>query len=267
MKKKFISTFVLVLSFMFCIIFYTQKSHAVIIQHDLLTNGDGLLTYDSSTGLEWLDLTQTKGKSYDWVNENLIGTGDPLEGFKYASPTMVSTLFEDASVQIGILNATSGNFGPVATLLDLVGVTCSITTHPTIDRTTIENMSWGLSFYKQVIDNSIIGLPPTIIYLYVPSLLLTHYSMVNDPLGPGPSYNGLAYIQDPDFPNVDENFSDPFMGHWLVREYTPTNGQVPEPTTMLLLGFGLIGLIKAREKLNSFHPEIQISGWKHLDSD
>ena len=79
-------------------------------------------TYDPNTGLLWLDVTFTGGNSYNNVI-NLMGTGQPLYGYRYATAAEVSTLFTDAGI-------TSSRFGPpdgetpfFQTLISLLGAT------------------------------------------------------------------------------------------------------------------------------------------------
>jgi len=69
-----------------------------LIQADLLPGrGDQLLTFDSSTGLEWLNLTVTANRSYIDV---LSGFGGFIGafGFQYATPNQVGTLYKHAGV-------------------------------------------------------------------------------------------------------------------------------------------------------------------------
>lgn len=69
-----------------------------LIQKDLVPGrGDQLLTYDSITNLEWLNLTATANRSY---LEILAGFGGfiGIFGFQYATQSQVSTLFQHAGV-------------------------------------------------------------------------------------------------------------------------------------------------------------------------
>ena len=69
-----------------------------LIQADLLPGrGDQLLTFDSSSGLEWLNLTVTANRSYIDV---LSGFGGFIGafGFQYATPNQVGTLYKHAGV-------------------------------------------------------------------------------------------------------------------------------------------------------------------------
>ena len=110
MKFKFIG---LVISLM---LFGAMPSQAVPLV-DLGNN-----TYDPNTGLYWLDVTLTRGKSYNDVI-NLMGIGQPLYAYRYATAAEVSTLFTDAGI-----TTPSYYFGPpnsetpfFQTLISLLG--------------------------------------------------------------------------------------------------------------------------------------------------
>lgn len=69
-----------------------------LVQLDLIPGrGDQLLTFDSGTGLEWLNLTATANMSY---LEVLGGAGGFIGsfGFGYATNAQVTTLFKHAGV-------------------------------------------------------------------------------------------------------------------------------------------------------------------------
>jgi hypothetical protein len=72
-----------------------QSAQAALLAGDLVTTGDGLITKDSRTGLEWLDLTATRGASYDAVAAGLGGY--TTQGFRFASAAEVNGLLESAS--------------------------------------------------------------------------------------------------------------------------------------------------------------------------
>ena len=69
-------------------------AHASLVELDLLTAGDGLVTLDTTTGLEWLDLTATQGLSVDQV---LAGSGGWVQrGFDYPNFSQIGRLLDDA---------------------------------------------------------------------------------------------------------------------------------------------------------------------------
>lgn len=52
---------------------FSQASMAAFVVRDLHVVGDGLLTFDSVTNLEWLDVTASVGRSYNDVATQLGG--------------------------------------------------------------------------------------------------------------------------------------------------------------------------------------------------
>lgn len=71
---------------------------AELLERDWQTSGDGLLTYDTATGLEWLDVTLTVNMSYNDVTAQL-GTGGTYAGFVHASETQIVGLFDAVDLQ------------------------------------------------------------------------------------------------------------------------------------------------------------------------
>jgi hypothetical protein len=84
-------------------VFLAQSAQAALLAGDLATSGDGLITKDSLTGLEWLDLTATQGASFDQVTAGLGGYTTE-KGFRYANAAEVNALFTSA------LEGKVGNF-------------------------------------------------------------------------------------------------------------------------------------------------------------
>jgi hypothetical protein len=69
----------------FCLFaLFSQSAHALLIERDLYASGDGLLTYDEATDLEWLDLSQTAGWSYDSLTGE-FGAGGTFEGWRFGT--------------------------------------------------------------------------------------------------------------------------------------------------------------------------------------
>jgi len=64
----------------------------VLTEADWLAAGDGLLTNDAISGLQWLDWSHTINRSYDDVSSQL-GAGGEFEGFRYATYDEVVTLY------------------------------------------------------------------------------------------------------------------------------------------------------------------------------
>ena len=81
---------------------------------------NGTVTFDSSTGLEWLDLTETAGLSYNYVKTQLA-SGGLFEGWAYASLAQVDGLFDSAGGTGPYNGWSTDNNGVVAPLLELWG--------------------------------------------------------------------------------------------------------------------------------------------------
>ena len=76
------------------ILLFVSYANADLMERDLFSSGDGLVTYDPSTGLEWLDLTETFGQRVSVVQQNI---GLASLGFEIMSVSDVYTLFQSAS--------------------------------------------------------------------------------------------------------------------------------------------------------------------------
>lgn len=57
----------------------------------------GNITRDTSTGLDWLDLTETNGRSYTDISSKL-GAGQEFDGWHYATIDEVETLWENMGI-------------------------------------------------------------------------------------------------------------------------------------------------------------------------
>jgi len=76
-----------------CIAAVSLNANAAIMNADWKTPGDNLITQDTDSGLEWLDLTVTANLSYDYVS-NRLGPGQEFEGWRYATAEEVTGLWD-----------------------------------------------------------------------------------------------------------------------------------------------------------------------------
>ena len=73
------------------------NANAALIDLDWNTSGDSALLLDTSTGLQWLDLSITANQSYIEVLTQLQ-TGGTYEGFRYATRDEVLHLWSEANI-------------------------------------------------------------------------------------------------------------------------------------------------------------------------
>ncbi len=174
-----------------------RRMREALISLDDHRYGSDSVTLDTITGLEWLDLTKSRGRSfndiigYDGSNE-FAARGD-FAGFRYATADEVRTLFVDAGIQsIDAVNKAIG-YSDVAALQALVGVT-SIFSEPFDDGTS----TFSIGFSATVSTPGGRQSP----------VLILHDAGVNNPF----SY-GYAFINN----NVNDGTAAPEYGSWLVR--------------------------------------------------
>jgi hypothetical protein len=181
-----------------------SPASAALIEVDLFTQGDKLLTLDTSTGLEWLDLTATEDESY---NSIIGGFGGFItsEGFRYATEAEIAALWGQA----GIVDLTGAlvavNRTGVELLLLLMGCT--------------GNCGTGFDLYNGISAKSVI--PGT--------HALSHIQLDDD------GVTARAFL-DPGS-NFSDSDTSSEIGSYLVR-----TSVIPEPCTALLLGVRLLGL-------------------------
>lgn len=114
----------------FCVVLFVAAMLAVPVgaQAALISAnsdyGPDTITFDTATGLAWLDVTYAQGRTYNDVSSK-TGIGQEFEGFHHATQSELQGLFANA----GISNMTGGtsaaNFSPATALQALVGMTHS----------------------------------------------------------------------------------------------------------------------------------------------
>lgn len=198
-----------------CLAVVSGSSHGALISRDLVAlSGDGLITYDQATQLEWLDLTETRNLSFDSVVAQL---GGQFSGFQVASSAMVGQLFLDGG--------WSGNFN--------------------------QNYFFDPAKFAQatnivsLLGETTIGYPAVATYGWVTDMALTgerHY----DAIYTDPTYSSAyssAWLNA--FQGAPDSARD-HVGTFLYRHAAP----VPEPKTyaMLLAGLGMLGIAARRRR-------------------
>lgn len=190
-----------------CVLFFwlVSTTNAALVEIDLLSAEDKIITRDTRTGLEWLDLDATPGvsvgnilRSEAWVNNY---------GFRFATAEEVSDLWVNS---FGV-NLTAGgfisiNYAPAQNLVAFMGGVQDTTSAGDIDRyiwgsnrATPSNTGWRQS------------------YVFINDTNSTAQFSLNH--------------QDQDLENSLQD------QHFLVRATV-----VPLPPALLLFGSGLLGL-------------------------
>jgi hypothetical protein len=193
---------------------------------------EGLNTYDPITGLEWLDLDgPAVYASFNYVEGNLLGTSQPLAGYRYATVAEVNQLFVDA----GITNFSNhGADSAIAALIGLLGNTFL----PGIDTVG----TGGLTADEDPSN-------PNFIYAMV---LISGTDALNN------SFAGSAGPFSKDF-NVADGFGS-FLVRHKMGEFLPLPTATPLPGTLALFltGLGAFGLLRWRKDRNRGVTEFPI---------
>lgn len=198
-----------------------QSPQAALIEMDLNTIGDGLVTFDSETGLEWLDLSESAGWSASNVSTG-FSAGGTFEGWRYATADEWLQLITAAglSAWLAPVNPDTASYTPedLQSLLYLIGA-------PNYVGQTagyVSEASLGTTAEDRGFDPS----HPQADYNLLAPLTFTLYSWM---------YVGSFDVYwNPEFVNNS--------GHYLVRN------SVPAPASLALMSLGLIGLGFARRK-------------------
>jgi hypothetical protein len=179
--------------------------------------GTDTITFDTETGLRWLDLTLSNGLSHDEVLQALL-PGGQFEGYRLALSAELAQLFLHAGFDLDpatLGNFVPQNFDPAVTLGGLVGVLG-----------TNGNCGTGCTFSFA---GGFLGDPPFILNMFAEgNFAFFDNTAGQDPTSPSEPV-GRAILEG-------GSFGTGFSGQaaWLV--------QVAEPGDLLLFATGVTGL-------------------------
>lgn len=203
---------------LFLLLLVPLAAQSTLIQRDFLSPGDGLITLDTQTGLEWLDLTYTERDTFAEsftvldILSQIDAAGSPLNGFHYASIYEVETLITHARLTIDN-SGTYQQIGESAAMLeflDLIGTTSSSTNY---------SNSWGITGSQ---------CQPWSVRCSGDSFMIAGLGVNID--------NGSTYATTDYYSSVfDETRKRADFGHFLVRA-------VPLPPAIGLFAVGLVAL-------------------------
>ena len=205
----------------------TNNAHSTILdleERDYLAAGDGLITYDKTTGLEWLDLTFTAGLSMLEVEANAAIWAN---GWQWATIDQMEIMFDHARDD-DLWSDPYNEPRVVYPIVELLGPTYT----SGVSGEYITKSVYGVSRNFESLDSGYtysfmkggIGLDSS--DSFYPNLPFP----LCDPEACVDWYDGEPYFLETD--------SDPNYGSWLVR-----TSVVPVPAAVWLFGSGLLGLI------------------------
>lgn len=192
----------------------TSSAQATLISANDPFYGVNSITVDSTTGFEWLDLTQSTDFS---INDIQGGAGGfQAHGFKVATLAQVEAMYTsggwngtDNSAGAG----TAANLAFVQSIQSLFGLT-------------------GVDFNEGFALSSIAGLASRPFNALEASGTLGRVACTTS------GFNTFTNVNVFTGCRMDFDQHYPFIGVFLVRN----PAAVPEPTTLLLLGSGILGL-------------------------
>lgn len=215
MKKKILSTVALLSCFAF-------NANAELIDADYLSSNDNLVTFDTKSGLEWLDLTETLRMSVNEVESQLV-EGGQFYGWRFPTKEEVYALIDN-----NILNAPTTNYGSVGYVA-----------LPTTEYSSIMFEKFGAyygSYYKDKEANTstFAGVYSTLKYSYKDRNTFA----ANQPVGYFGNYAGVYLVSDGGL--TLSSIQDPTMGGYRAIS------SVPLGATAGLLALGLMGFRKRK---------------------
>jgi hypothetical protein len=215
----------------------SMSASAQLISTDWKSTGDKLATLDESTGIEWLDLTQTDGMSIDTA-EGLLSSR--FEGWRLPTRSEVTQLMVNAFPSQAAFVQGSGSKGFTNTTTDnevdnfrlLFGTTQSASNYD-YTRGLFKNDSGG---QYSVLQSGVFDEKPSDYIVFYSNLNInnsTNYS--NDSFG--------VYLVS-DGGTTKSSLNDPSLN--ANNANAPSS--VPLPATAALLGLGLLGFGARRKK-------------------
>lgn len=206
----------LVVGLYFALSLLSSTADATLIEQDFISgNGDGLVTFDSQTGLRWLDLSASAGRSFNEVSTE-FGLGGDFEGFRYATNEEILMLWQNAGLVdidlAGFGNFTEANYIPARNLIDLIGSTSVFLSQTT---------ALGISGTPEPLHSQ---------NRFTPQLELLEYAQ---PFTAEARTNGI----------INVSYSLSTVGSWLVQPAT-----IPESSTLYLIVGGFASLVLFRHR-------------------
>ena len=194
-----------------CLLLASINASAAIISVDWKSTGDKLITRDTTSGLDWLDLTETNNMTYDFVSSQL-DKGGVFEGFRYATNPEVITLWANFHV-----NLSSG----------------AISANAIVDH----NVLVASAYLGNIIHDGVLGYTSRNQSLHSYFRLGAYIYYAPNPATTTTTYYDTGTGYNP-FLFSTSSTSSSYTGSYLVQASV-----IPVPSAIWLFGSGLIGLI------------------------
>lgn len=194
----------------------------------------GLQTYDTQSGLEWLDLSQTRGLSFTEVSAQ-FGAGGLYDGYRYASSIEAQTLLGQFGLPVvSYTQYASNTWAPNLASFDaLLGLN-------------VGGLGPAYGFQVETGDALDGGYHP--LFYGTGSVMLT--AMNPDPHDAISAGERLVSQHAEVTVGYAASYAERNLSHFLVRDGAPIVSAVPEPETwaLMLVGLTAVGIASRRRK-------------------
>ena len=99
--------------------FHSGNAYAGFVISDDVVFGTGSITLDTDTSLEWLDVTLSTNRTFEYVSSQFGTTGE-FAGFRHATNSEIARFWLDAGIP-DIGSSTFANIVPAQSLMDYIG--------------------------------------------------------------------------------------------------------------------------------------------------
>ena len=199
------------------LVLVTFDVSATLISVDYKYAGDNYITRDTGTGLDWLDLTWTRNRTYSYVTSQL-GADGLYSDWRVANSTETDKLFTNLGMPLGSSDV-SGYTPELINFISLFGNLNPSSYSP--------YRSYG--YIDQTFASTDISGAPTQVQMYV--------GVRGDSSPVKTSY----FTHNPGNSGATQPYASAWLGTFLVRD---TPAVVPVPASFWLLCSGLVCLIR-----------------------
>lgn len=217
-----------------CLVVVSFNAYAVPI--NISKDSDDNYLTDGLTGLDWLEVTETIGMSYDGVSAQL-GAGGDFAGWSYATSAQVVTLWGYFGVDLSesAVPMSTGREHDSTAVRSLLGYT--------IGGPGCIGGGMTCALYPEV---GLLGITSTSPYKFQRDIMGSIYQFDHVDGSSFGMFTDTNYYYTQSSNQVDDDESNWYFGSYLVRDATGI--PVPEPSIAILMASGLIAFGVVRRK-------------------